>query len=245
MGVTMRITRWNDWQTFRKDRGTPNWIKVYRNLMTNVEWCSLSDAEKGQLVSMWILAADKHGEIPDNPLLIAKMAMLDAPPDLNKFIDLGFVEGERLPDGNHMVTTYCQNDCSEESRVEERRVEEINRISTNVEILAKTSDEVSGPVEPKEKIPYKEITNLYHEILPMLPQVRKMTDIRRKYIRQRWLEDLPNLDEWRDYFTYVSQSKFLTGKVAGNNGSPPFEANLEWLCRPSNYTKVLERKYHR
>ena len=109
----MRITNWDTWQTFRKDRGTPPWIKVYRNLLSNAEWVSLSDAEKGQLVSIWLLAADKDGKIPDDPMLIKRMAMLDLQPNLNKFIELGFMTGKCQPDGNQMVTTCPQVDAPE------------------------------------------------------------------------------------------------------------------------------------
>ncbi len=59
----MEIANWDKWQTFRKDRGTPPWIKVYRNLLSNEQWVELTDSEKGQLVSIWILAADKNGQI--------------------------------------------------------------------------------------------------------------------------------------------------------------------------------------
>ena len=46
----MKVSGWAKWQTFRTDRGTPPWIKVHRNLFSNPEWVSLSDAERGQLV---------------------------------------------------------------------------------------------------------------------------------------------------------------------------------------------------
>ena len=119
----MRITKWDTWQTFRKDRGTPPWIKVYRNLLSNAEWVSLSDAEKGQLVSMWLLAADKEGKIPDDPMLIKRMAMLDLPPNLNKFIELGFMTGTCQPTGNHVVTDCPQVDAPEkrQSRVDKSK----------------------------------------------------------------------------------------------------------------------------
>jgi len=53
----MKVKNWQRWQNYRKDRGTPPWIKVHRNLMTNQEWAELTDAEKGQLVSIWLIAA--------------------------------------------------------------------------------------------------------------------------------------------------------------------------------------------
>lgn len=118
--MTMKVAKWDKWQTFRKDRGTPPWIKVYRNLMTNEAWVSLTDAEKGQLVSIWILAADKDGSIPDNPAVIQRMAMLDSKPNINKFIELEFLTTNCQPDDNHVVTTCREVDAPEKRQRQSR-----------------------------------------------------------------------------------------------------------------------------
>jgi hypothetical protein len=119
----MKISNWDTWQTFRKDRGTPPWIKVYRNLLSNEQWVELTDSEKGQLVSIWILAADKDGTIPDSPKMIQRMAMLDTLPNLSKFIELGFLTTTCQPHDNQEIKPCPQHDAPEESRVEESRVE--------------------------------------------------------------------------------------------------------------------------
>ena len=109
----MLISGWSKWQTYRKDRGTPPWIKVYRNLFSNEEWASLSDPEKGQLVSLWILAADKHGVIPDDPIVLQKMCMLDNPPNISKFKDLGFMVASCQPSGDQVETIDQKVDAPE------------------------------------------------------------------------------------------------------------------------------------
>jgi len=96
----MKVNNWDKWQTFRKDRGTPPWIKVHRSLMSNAEWVQLSDKDKGQLISIWMLAADKDGEIPDNPTLVMRMALLESTPDLNKFKELGFLADNNEADSS-------------------------------------------------------------------------------------------------------------------------------------------------
>jgi len=87
----LQIRNWGRWQTYRSDR-TPPWIKLHRTLLLNVEWQSLSDAEKGQIVSIWILAAERNGRIPDDPYLLAKICNLDTMPDLDRFLGLDFLE---------------------------------------------------------------------------------------------------------------------------------------------------------
>jgi len=226
----MKITNWEKWQSFRKDRGTPPWIKLHRNLLSNEEWISLTDEEKGQLVSIWMLAADKSGSIPDNKKMVQRMAMLDSEPNINKFIELGFMS-------TTCQSLGCQVDTPEESRVEESRVEK--------DILVTSSMEDDEP-EKVDKIivPFKKIIDLYHEILPTLPRFEKLTDARRGNIRQRWIQDLPDLKNWENYFDYINQSAFLMGKVEPRDNRPPFTADLAWLIKPSNYSKVLEEKYH-
>ena len=89
--TTIRLTNWDKWQSYRRDRGAPPWIKVYRSLMSNAEWAALSDAEKGQLVSIWLVAADKGGEVPADPAILRKICQLDEPPNVKKFMELDFV----------------------------------------------------------------------------------------------------------------------------------------------------------
>lgn len=99
---------------------------------------------------------------------------------------------------------------------------------------------VSTP--PPDPVPYQEICNLYHEILPTLPRCLKLSPSRKANIRARWKEDLTELDSWRGYFGIVGKSKFLTGKI-NNNGRKPFLASLDWLCKQENILKVFEGKY--
>lgn len=125
----MKIKNWNKWQTYRSDRGAPPWIKVHRNLLSNPDWAVLSDSEKGQLISLWIIAADKSGEIPDNPVILQKICQLDAPPNISKFIELGFMTSDGCQVGVKLASSGCQVDAPEKSRVEENR-EEKSRVDT-------------------------------------------------------------------------------------------------------------------
>lgn len=107
----------------------------------------------------------------------------------------------------------------------------------------KTKDSTSSP-KVNDRVPFQKIIDLYHEMLPSLPRVEKLTNTRKGYIRQRYIEDLPDLENWENYFHYVAQSDFLMGRAKPSNGRPPFRATLEWLTNPSNFAKVSEEKYH-
>jgi uncharacterized protein YdaU (DUF1376 family) len=113
--------------------------------------------------------------------------------------------------------------------------------------------------KPKVKLPgcdHKGILALYHETLPNLPAVEIWNDTRAGYLRQRWREVALDLSKngpvshadmlawWKQYFELVKGSKFLTGKKQQKD-KPPFLADLEWIIKPLNFTKIIEGKYHR
>lgn len=129
-------------------------------------------------------------------------------------------------------------------------IQESTTSSSSVAIATEVSELDSDPLPQAVKTdrnicPIQRIVDLYHECLPDLPRCEKVTDARAGYLRQRWRQDLPDLGDWRNFFGYVGQSRFLTGKAPGRNGQPPFVADLEWLTKPANYAKIAEGKYHR
>lgn len=87
----LRVRNWDKWQSYRKDRGTPPWIKLHRCVLRDPDWVALTAAQKGQLVCLWLLAADREGELPDDPALIKKLCIMEEEPDLNFFIARGFL----------------------------------------------------------------------------------------------------------------------------------------------------------
>jgi hypothetical protein len=111
-------------------------------------------------------------------------------------------------------------------------------------------------------VPFNELIDLYEKHLPDLPAVRKSlfaTGSNAKATKQRWewvmtschekgprsgqrlAETVEQGLEWFDkYFSYVSQSDFLTGKSNTWAG-----CNLGWLMNRANFEKVLSGQYHK
>ena len=116
----LSIENWDKWQSYRQDRGQPPWIKVHRRLLRSVRWTELTDSQRGQLVSMWMLAADKNGRIPDNPAFIKRVCSLSATPDLQVFVDMGFMSRDAQTASNPGMVPPSM---TPQSRVEEIRVE--------------------------------------------------------------------------------------------------------------------------
>lgn len=218
----MKIAKWDVWQSYRKDRGTPPWIKVHRNLLSNQDWVSLTDQEKGQLVSMWVLAADKGGEIPDDPEFIRKMCMLDDAPNINKFMGLGFIESVQRQDDATETPPRRQADAPE-TKAETKT--DINPLSSG--------DDGEG----RKSIPYQEIVNLYNETLTALPRALKVTPDRKRVIRARWNEDEERQDLawWAKYFTFIRDGTYLQ--------TASWSVGFDWVIGPKNMTKIIEGNY--
>lgn len=117
----IKIHNWDKWQSYRQDRGQPPWIKIHRRIMRNVEWVSLTDAERGQLVAMWLLAADHDGVIPASKEIIKKLCFMTDAPNIQRFCDLGFIE----LNGVNLASTWRQHVTpkAEKSRIDKSRID--------------------------------------------------------------------------------------------------------------------------
>lgn len=89
--------------------------------------------------------------------------------------------------------------------------------------------------------PHNDIIQAYHTELPELPKVRIWNETHKKLLRARWREDpeRQNVDWWAKLFRYVSESDFLMGRAND------FQADLEWIVRPTNFAKIANGRYHK
>lgn len=103
----------------------------------------------------------------------------------------------------------------------------------------------SSAGKPANACPHQEIIAAYHRILPELRQVRAWNATRQRLLQARWREsrERQEVGWWEDFFGYVRRCGFLMGRSEGRGGAPPFQADLEWLVRPSNFVKVIEGRY--
>ncbi len=94
-------------------------------------------------------------------------------------------------------------------------------------------------------VPAQEIVNKWNEfaLANNLPQVVKVTNTLRGQIRQRWA-DIPSLEKWDNFFSHISASNFLSGKVPASNGrSKPFRSTLLWITKETNFAKIAAGEY--
>jgi hypothetical protein len=72
----MKIKNWSKFQHF-KDRRPP-WIKLYRDLLDDMQWHELDPLASKVLVTLWLLASeDQNGCLPDTKTLAWRMRMTE------------------------------------------------------------------------------------------------------------------------------------------------------------------------
>jgi len=151
----------------------------------------------------------------------------------------GILEIPMAFDGNPSETV--SEPLSNQKQEQNQEQEQEQKLTTPVGVVVPSD---AGDPKRKPDCPHQEIIALYHEVLPMCPQIRDWTPARATQLRARWNEEprRQNLGYWRKFFEYVAQCDFLVGKAHGN-AKRPFFADLEWLVKSANFTKIREGKY--
>ena len=146
------------------------------------------------------------------------------------------------------ATSHQKTPRGEESRVELLPDESNDSSSSSARPTTAKRGEVPCP--------YDEIIAVYHELLPMLPHVRIVTEKRKREMRKRWAWVLstrkPNgerratsADEairwFRDYFFRCASDPFITGQTPRGKGHEGWEAGLDYLLRDDCLVRVAEK----
>jgi len=71
----MRIKNWTKFQHF-KDRRPP-WVKLYRDILDDLEWHELDPLAAKVLVMLWLIASENDGCIPDNKTLAFRLRLTE------------------------------------------------------------------------------------------------------------------------------------------------------------------------
>jgi hypothetical protein len=69
----MKIKNWHKFQHF-KDRKPP-WVKLYRDLLDDIDWHELDPMSAKVLVMLWLIASEEDGNIPEAKRLAFRLRM--------------------------------------------------------------------------------------------------------------------------------------------------------------------------
>lgn len=71
----MQIKNWHKFQHF-KDRRPP-WVKLYRDLLDDIEWHQLDATSAKVLVMLWLIASENCGQLPNTKTLAFRLRMTE------------------------------------------------------------------------------------------------------------------------------------------------------------------------
>lgn len=231
----MKIKNWSKFQHF-KDRKPP-WIKLYRDVLDDLEWHELDPLASKVLVMCWLIASEAEGRLPNIKTLAFRLRMtekqtIDSVSKLSHWLEQDDITV--ISDGYQSVIPETETETEKDKETE---------------VICPPNG------EPLPNCQHEEVINLYHQHLPTLRRVEIWNDTRKGFLRQRWREVAEELskekqikpqdvlDWFAEFFQHISTSKFLTGRVNDKSGRS-FAADLEWILRPSNFAKIIEGKYH-
>jgi hypothetical protein len=151
-------------------------------------------------------------------------------------------------------------DVRESRRDEPLRARDVTQAEAEAEAdteIVRDNQPTVGPhpsvegVGRKPKCPTEKIVSLYHEAMPDCPRCEILTTTRKAHISARWGQVMTEngwtaeqtLEWFAKFFAQMARSKFLTGRVNGRDGKPPFKATLDFLMRPESFAKAVEGVY--
>lgn len=128
----MQIKNWAKFQHFKDGSRKPPWIKLYRDLLDNLEWHELPSESAKVLIMLWVVASENHGKLPDIKKLsfrlrVTEDQLIKALNDLKEWVILDD------------ITTISEG--YQEARLEEKRkeIEEEREIETEHDIITMIS----------------------------------------------------------------------------------------------------------
>ena len=131
--------------------------------------------------------------------------------------------------------------CVEQNPTKERKVKEIKVNNNNIYTHENVEQSSTGESEKKEKgkeINYQGLIDMFNkEFEGLLPKVVKLTDSRKKAIKNRIAEN--SKEDVIKVFNNVKSSDFLLGK------EKDWACNFDWIFNSSNFVKILEGNYNK
>lgn len=232
------------------------WFRLYAEMLHDPTIQLLDEALRWRFVALLCLKCNVSETLHDSHIIYSlRINKRQWAITKKAFIDAGLID-----ELNNIINWEKRQYISDNSTERVKKHRELKRFNSvtvtppdtdpDTDQIQNTEDSTSNEVLVIGKptttdCPQAEIIQLYHEILPECPRVKKWEGKRMVWLRARWREDPEHqrLEFWRAYFEFVRQSDFLMGRTEPAPGRRIFIASLEWLIKSDNFIKVQEGRY--
>ena len=133
----MQIKNWKKFQHF-KDRKPP-WVKLYRDVLDDLEWYELDPLASKVLVMCWLIASEDDGRLPSSKTLAFRLRMtekqtIDCLNKLSHWLEQDDISAisDRYQDDS--LETERETEKEKETEVEKKRGTKGSRLSTDFEL---------------------------------------------------------------------------------------------------------------
>ena len=235
--MTLRVKNWKQFQHF-KDRKPP-WVKLYRDLLDDVEWYEMTGDDFKFLVGLWLLASESEGpdgELPPLKGIAFRLRVSER------------VARDRISRLNHWLVGSCevlrQDDINVISKLRQAGPSETE---TEGELETETEGDGAGKPAPSAA---KQRDDGFADFCKTFPLVwhlvaepagasamlgDTLTPERRKAARTRWGEKHFR-ENWRAALEAIPRLPFYCGE-----NDRHWRITPDYFLRPGSVVKVLER----
>lgn len=150
----MKIKNWNKFQHF-KDRKPP-WVKLYRDLLDDIEWHELDPKAAKVLTMLWLIASEDDGKIPSTKQLAFRLRMSEKETE----VCISKLSHWLEHDDDNAISARYQDDALETERETEKEREKETNKATIVATPIGVSQEVWDSFVKQRKTKKAQITEL-------------------------------------------------------------------------------------
>ena len=150
----MKIKNWSKFQHF-KDRKPP-WVKLYRDLLDDIEWHELDPKAAKVLTMLWLIASEDDGNIPSTKQLAFRLRM----PEKETEVCISKLSYWLEQDDDSTISERYQYDALETERETEKEREKETKKATIVATPIGVSQEVWDSFVKQRKTKKAQITEL-------------------------------------------------------------------------------------
>ena len=229
----MRIKNWHKFQHF-KDRRPP-WVKLYRDLLDDIEWHQLDAQSSKVLVMLWLIASEDDGCLPNVKTLAFRLRMSE----------------KQTNDAIINLSHWLEHD--DINVISQRYQDDLPETETETETDKDAKASLSATALPT--CPHQKIIALYAKHLGHLPQPRVWDGNRATMLRQRWLQaskpsafspdgyatEEQGLAWWDSFFDYINNDTKLA--IGFHSNGRTWQPDLPWIVNASNFAKIIDGKY--
>lgn len=217
-----------DWEWWDDFNVTRLWITILHSVNHDQKSWKGHVIEAGQMITSLASLSEKSG-----------LSIQEIRTALNKLKSTGEITSEAT-NKNTLITVVKWADFQSDERTTntQSNTQVNNQATSDQQTINKQSTTNKNDKNEKndKNIDYLSVIRLFHETCPSFPQVRSVSESRKKAIKARL--NKYSLDDLRTVFEKAEASDFLKGNNRNN-----WSANFDWLIKDSNIPKVLEGNY--